>query len=649
MPNEIYNIELEVVTPLCVGVGTDKDWIQGADYIIKGSTVYVIDIRKAAQHNLNELLKMFTYSDKSICNLSDEQLQKISRYVYQAPVGRIREIKSALRSSLHGIPIVAGSSLKGAIRSALFNHFRSENETTNLAVLGDMNKGTDFMRFLQVGDIEIPSINSGGKTISSTTLVNARLFNLYKKGDNWFGGWKEKNTDKANGFLDFHTVDIFREDSFNTVYECIKPGMKGKGYIAMKNNAFNLLSSVQISHQEKKKKLLKGGNKTLFEIINKQTKAYLEKELAFFNNYKTENNRAEEIVLCIRTLLSIINRSDGSYCLVKMSAGVGFHAITGDWQNVSKNYVETGEWKKGEDEKLVGRRKYKSRKIAIYKRELQLMGFVKLTDLTIAKQKQETLNNYQDLITEAQELLKTNRLEDAIKKAHEAAKILPNGEDHLEILKSVTEKKYGTTIKVAQALLEEGKLKEAKQKANEAAGINPNGNAHSEIIRIADKYNKSYGLLIKDAKYADSLISTTEKWLKYNGRSFGNAEYIELQRVVSTLQKKELNKLEKSKKLIDAISPLWAEKLFPKQETKKQPKEQGLKENEERIVSEVKNVETIQLKETEPIQTQPALEIKEKETKEEATPSRKDETQQQEQLPEESIISRISKWFKNLF
>lgn len=649
MPNEIYNIELEVITPLCVGAGTDKDWIQGADFILKDGTVYVIDIRKAALYDLDKLLNLFIYSDQSICNLPEAQLQKISRYVYPAPASKIREIKSALRSSLHGNPIVAGSSLKGAIRSALFKHLRSENESTNTAVFGDMEIGTDFMRFMQVGDIEIPSINLGGKLVPSTTLINSRVFNLYKRDDNWYGGWKEKNTDREDGFLNYHTEDNLRENTFNTVYECIKPGMKGKGYISFKENAFHLLPSAKISHQEKKDKLLKGGNKILFEIINKQTKTYLEKELAFFNKYKTDTNRAEEIINCITNLITIINKSDGSYCLIKMSSGVGFHAITGDWQDVSKNYIETGEWKKEEDAKLAGRRKYKSRKIAISERKLQLMGFVKITDLAIAKQMQEKLENYQDLINEAQVFLKTNRLEDAIKKAHEAAKIVPNREDHLEILKSVNEKKYDITIKKAQALLEEGKLKEAKQMANEAANINPNSNAYSEIIRLADKYNKSYGQLIKDAKYADTLISTTEKWLKYNGGSFGNAEFIELQRVVSTLQKKELNKLEKSKKLIEVISPLWADKLFPKQEAKKRPEEQVLKENKEEILPEIKHIEFFQPKETEPIQTLPASEIKEKGSQEEVAPSRKDDTLQQEQLPEEGIFTKISKWFKDLF
>ena len=46
MENKRYNIELEVVTPLCVGAGGENDWVRGADYVQKGGKVYVIDLKR---------------------------------------------------------------------------------------------------------------------------------------------------------------------------------------------------------------------------------------------------------------------------------------------------------------------------------------------------------------------------------------------------------------------------------------------------------------------------------------------------------------------------------------------------------------------------------------------------------------------------
>ena len=60
-----------------------------------------------------------------------------------------------------------------------------------------------------------------------------------------------------------------------------------------------------------------------------------------------------------------------------MSAGVGFHSITGDWQ--FDDYDKTKMWADGRN---AGKKKYKSRKIAEYNNRLQLMGFVRLRSLS---------------------------------------------------------------------------------------------------------------------------------------------------------------------------------------------------------------------------------------------------------------------------
>ena len=82
-------------------------------------------------------------------------------------------------------------------------------------------------------------------------------------------------------------------------------------------------------YASKKRTLLNEPINCLFQVINDVTKAYLQKEQAFFQKYDAE--RSDEVLSCIESLLSMIP-SDGSSCLMKISAGVGFHSITGDWQ-----------------------------------------------------------------------------------------------------------------------------------------------------------------------------------------------------------------------------------------------------------------------------------------------------------------------------
>jgi hypothetical protein len=108
----------------------------------------------------------------------------------------------------------------------------------------------------------------------------------------------------------------------------------------------------------------------LFNIINGHTYDYISKEIDFFNKY----NQAEYTQKIINNLTAISNQipdddENCNFCILKMSAGSGFHSITGDWQY--EDYAKTGVWNNG-------KQRYKSRKVAIHKDNFSLMGFVKL-------------------------------------------------------------------------------------------------------------------------------------------------------------------------------------------------------------------------------------------------------------------------------
>ena len=130
-----------------------------------------------------------------------------------------------------------------------------------------------------------------------------------------------------------------------------------------------------MGYVNEKNAILDGGAEKLFGIINHATRNYLLKEKEFFEKYK-EAERTKEILNGIEDLLTLIPQNN-SYCIMKMSAGSGFHSITGDWQN--KDYLNTGLWRKSVNGDEVAIPKYKSRKIAEFNGKLLLMGFIKLT------------------------------------------------------------------------------------------------------------------------------------------------------------------------------------------------------------------------------------------------------------------------------
>lgn len=365
--NNRNKIKVEIITPTHVGAGKDNEWIRGADYIVKDGKVFVVDFQKTVEHGIDiDALSdiLFQTDDIRLCKLLDGDLESVSKYIFPLPEKSSNPIKSFLRNKLHNRPLIAGSSLKGAIRSILFTHFRTSEKDCN-SVLGSLKDNTDFMRFIQIGDVEL----------ESTALVNSRLFNLWKEKNNeiWHSGWKHANNFTSREFLPM---------GFNTLYECVLPEMTGEGNIKFCVDAFNtVLSDDRISKKIKyvneKSKLLSSGTEHLFSIINDATWNYLLKEKEFFSHYD-EAERTDEIIEHIDYLLDQIpDKDDNRYCLLKMSAGSGFHSITGDWQY--DDYTKTGFITKYVKSQQINIPKYKSRKIVEYNGQLQLMGFVKLT------------------------------------------------------------------------------------------------------------------------------------------------------------------------------------------------------------------------------------------------------------------------------
>ena len=535
MEDKRYPIELEVITPLSVGAGNDNEWVKGLDFVQKEGKVYVIDMQKvaAAGVDVGALTALFLKSDDSgISQLLGNKISELSRYAFDLPAKTDNNIKAFLRTQFYDKPLVAGSSIKGSIRSALFNYLRTD-EQKNEEVFGTMKDGTDFMRFIRIGDVEMPS----------TVLVNTKLFNLRKGGEEWLGGWKQ---------LMNKTTGAYNPVGFNTLYECVAPGEKGFGNISLAVNAFDLLEkfgNVRSPYASKKRTLLNEPITCLFQVINDITKSYLQKEQAFFQKYDAE--RSDEVLSCIESLLSMIP-SDGSSCLMKMSAGVGFHSITGDWQY--DDYDKTKLWTDG---RHAGKKKYKSRKIAEYNHRLQLMGFVRLYALSqdeATKRKQDLQQRHEDRQTKILNTVKQREIDMQQKAAAEQAR-----RQAVELEKQKTEE-YNRLVLQAKQDMNSKLWDEAIANLEKAAVLYPEKtevtqlktecqNAKSiaeyrlqEQRNAEQKFSQPLSEVIKGKTSAGNLVGTTVKWLKAESHSFGQEEQTAF---ISEAQK--LNASEKKK------------------------------------------------------------------------------------------------------
>lgn len=639
MTDKRFKIELEVITPLHVGTGKEKEWIRGADFAQKDGKVYVIDIRKAFDNKI-DVSSLFVSKDHGIEDMDSWQLESISKYIFISPQKTNNEIKSCLRNQFLGTPVVAGSSIKGAIRSALFMHL-GENELKQKrnkqqkddqlvkGVFGDMNKGTDFMRFIRIADIEIPKDNKNNNP--NTILVNTKLFNLQNNEPDkkWHGGWKNGHESTAKEFF---------SDKFNTLYECIEPGKKGEGAIILGRSGLDLLikKEEKISFADKKKSLVNGEINEVFKIINKATKKYLEDEEKFFSTYDEADNTSL-IIESIKELKALIpdeSVDTGSFCLLKMSAGVGFHAITGNW--IYDDFINTGTDHDGKKNK-------KSRKIAIYKGKNQkpyltgfeLMGFVKLRAIS------EKDIQYDKLLSEATTLMEAGNWQEAYEKVNNAKSIYPSRNEHAKIEEQCENQKklsdYNKYIREANELMNEKKWTEAKQKAELAEELNTKQTEHIKIIEQCKKgikFNKPLSDVINNGMTIGNIIGTTITWQVY--QKFGEKECLVLKESLKgnkNIKEKDFkNKLGELRKLIgeDLANSLF-EELFP---PVIKPAKKG-----EKIVAE----EKVPLKEEGPAPEIPTIEKQDEQPLEIVV-----EQPQQEIEKEEGLINKIFNWFKNL-
>lgn len=537
MEDKKYAIELEVVTPLSVGAGNDNDWMRGIDFVQKDGKVYVLEMRKLAEEgiDIDRLTTLFESSDeKGISLLIGNKLENVSKHVFISPVSTTNAIKTFLRTQLYNKPVVAGSSIKGSVRSALFHYLREKGDNTNEVVFGNMKDGTDLMRFVRIADVEMPS----------TALINTKIFNLRKDGTEWLGGWKHGMSD---------TTGQYRPNGFNTLYECVVPGKKGVGSIALAGKVFELMAAnteKNISNPAKKRQLFSGDIRGLFHIINQVTKTYLQKEKAFFEKYTAE--RSEELTDNINALLSMIP-DDDSYCLMKMSAGVGFHSITGDWQ--FDDYSQTGIWNDG---RHAGKKKYKSRKTAEYNGHLQLMGFVKLRALEteeVSQYVQSLDDNHAKIIERIVAPARQREAEKLKQMEDKRLRQLAMEEERRK------EKAYHDLLEQANQCYKNNDWDEAISKATAAIEIYPDRRETDLMIKkcqeakeldeyrkneqaaTTQKFSQSLAEVIKGKTSAGNLVGTTVKWLKTGDHTFGQTERDAFLAEARQLSSKELKNL----------------------------------------------------------------------------------------------------------
>lgn len=503
--NKKYDLKIDVLTPLSIGAGAEKDWVRGVDFVVNKGKIYKLNLKKIVKEgvNIDRLTSFFaSKNEQGIINLITEpKLEKVSDFVMPLPADSPNDIKAFVKNQLTGKPILAGSSLKGAIRSILFDYLRDRERDEN-QVFGSSVKGDEFMRFIKISDAEF----------DGTSLVNTKIFNLQMKMD-WVGGWKHGLNE---------TGDDFNSNGFNTIYECLKPNQSGLASIMLSLSQYDKIDNHL--YKKEKREILEKDLTFLFEVINHHTKEYLEKERAFFKKYSAD--KTDLIIYSINKLLSLIP-SDNSYCILKMSAGSGFHSITGDWQFVDY-YDRQFDRKRADkkDLKIAGKILPKSRKIAVWGEDhFDLMGFVKLTAISEEQKEKERLAREalarEHAEKERQLREEQERLEQEIKKREEEfARFYKLAEEANSAEQWSVVLQY---IESAEGIFPEraSRLECLRNSANANIELQKKQEAIEEAKRVEEKERKKANEIplaekIKGVSKIPTLLGNAKQWMKQN-------------------------------------------------------------------------------------------------------------------------------------
>lgn len=343
------NYQITTLTPVHIGSG---DMLQGNYeflYFSKENKIALIDDEKILnlikEENIGHWLStvengesLLDYLQNRFSNnlkaddVAHQVLKVIGEAKFQMSGNKTTTLKGQLKSMNHSV--VAGSSLKGSIRTAVLSHLISQDPDlrfyqngTNLTNRNQkfsddkmMKKhfgndpNHDMLRLLQIGDAMFESENICLHT-STINLYNSRKWEFKKEIDQYVECLPTGATTQVR--IKFNDL-VFQQAK--------RRPLRSKASYGNRDETYRL-------YDGKQPELLK--NDKLFDIINEHTAQLINNELSFWD--KRQEGFPLEIDTYIQQLemiLSQINQftEGGQTCILRLGWGTGFRNMTGDWQ-----------------------------------------------------------------------------------------------------------------------------------------------------------------------------------------------------------------------------------------------------------------------------------------------------------------------------
>lgn len=371
MASERKTIKLQTLTPVHIGSGEILK--ENFDYTKDNRFVYILDSKK-----LFKQLEQKGFSEDKLTNaltqgnikaIVDKYLLNILVTNYcirkiQITPNQREKFKDGLREQIYdglGKPYIPGSSIKGAIRTALLSYI-IENHTDDIENLDNLLSDKDF------NDDKI--IEEAFKKIKDEVEYN--LMQCIQVGDCYFNNniLEILNTTLLNCKKDRNRSSV--QTHANQIVECLCRNLTG-----------NL--SLKIIETDVPFRLKLNSLQQLFRIINSQTETVLDCEKDFWKDKSNDDVVKGYLDTCSNLLNEIksIEKNKENSCILRLGFANGYNFITNKWTDFLSKDLMTRIAKAVRGNKDKGDKFPKTRRINITGNDrnpkVNLLGFVKLT------------------------------------------------------------------------------------------------------------------------------------------------------------------------------------------------------------------------------------------------------------------------------
>ena len=368
-------IKIETITPVHIGSGEflqyNTDFV--VDKVEDDIRLYVIDPNKIFQligvEHLNDWILSIERKEDTKAFVKRYAKNVTPEDYSSRVIGSYTVIHSgeSLKSCIHdgmGVPYIPGSSIKGAIRTAVLSSLvanvnNAENKIKDFKgkvsakvieeELFGKDPNSDVFRFIQVGDAYFKK-----ECEVATKMINLNI----RESSNEL---KDKNKPQVVETIEFGNESSFQMKISKDYFQFVKSKWNGKNALGNFPEELRDISS-------------------LFLLINTHTKSLLMDEIEYWNHLLEEGYiGADHYVQEMQNILDELEScKKGKECVLRIGHASGWRFITGGWAENLENFknVVIPASRPGNDKKYKDYDFPKSRRLDA---DSYVLGFVKLS------------------------------------------------------------------------------------------------------------------------------------------------------------------------------------------------------------------------------------------------------------------------------